>query len=159
MTAYDCTNGLNDGNFQAHDLGQAVLTRVLDFAKATTTGVAATAADTVDVITIPAGFMVEAVATKVITASTTTASVFGVGDTSDSVFYIAASTSATSVAGTIVATGAGASGKFNDITSTTTLANSFLKFYSAADKLRVLMGTTAPLNGKVQFTVIGRKAF
>ena len=154
MTNYDITLGLADQNFQKEIKFPQTLSRVVDFAKFTTTGVTGTAADTADVITLPAGFTVYDVFTTIVTPSTTTSSVFGVGDNSDSAYYIPNTTSATAAAGTVVKS-VGVAGKFKDVTSATTLAGSMSKTYTTAGTLRVLLGATAPLNGKVRIDVEG----
>ena len=154
MTNYDITTGLADQNFQREIKRPQVLSRVVDFAKFTTTGVTGTAADTADVITLPAGFTVIDVFTTIVTPSTTSSSVFGVGDSADSAYYIPNTTSATAAAGTVVKT-VGVLGKFKDVTTATTLAASMTKTYTTAGTLRVLLGSTAPLNGKVRIDVNG----
>lgn len=154
MSNYDITAGTSDLNFQKHDLGFTVLSRMVDFSKFTGSA-AGSATDTADIINLPAGFVVEAVGYKIITASGTASSVFGVGLSGDSVYFLPNTTSATATAGTIGITGAGAASKFNDITSVTTYANSSYKVISTADTLRVVLGATAPATGKVQFFVKG----
>ena len=154
MTNYDISLGLADQNFQREIKVAQTLSRVVDFSKFTTTGVAGAAADTADILTLPVGFTVEDVFATVLVASTTSSSVFGVGDSSDSAYYIPNTTSATAAAGT-VAKSAGVSGKFKDTTSVTTLAGSMSKTYTTAGTLRVLLGSTAPLNGKVRIDVRG----
>jgi hypothetical protein len=154
MTNYDMTLGLADQNFQREIKVPPTLSRVVDFSKFTTTGVAGAAADTNDVLTIPAGFTVEDVFVTVLVPSTTSSSVFGVGDNSDSGFYIPNTTSATAAAGTVVKS-SGVAGKFKDTTSAATLAASMSKTYTPAGTIRVLLGSTAPLNGKVRIDVRG----
>lgn len=154
MSNYDLTAGTVTKLYQAHDQGWGTLTNQVDFSKFTGTA-AGVAADTADVITIPAGFVVEDVYAIIVTASSTGSSVFGAGDQASSTFYLPNTTSATATAGTVVKTGAGAASAFKDITSVTTLANSMVKFYSAANTLRVVLGATAPLNGVVKFIVRG----
>ncbi len=154
MTNYDITAGLADSNFQREIKRSQSLSRVVDFAKFTTGGVTGSAADTADVLTIPAGFTLLDVYATIITPSTTASSVFGVGDNADSAYYIPNTTSATAVAGTVAKT-VGVLGKFKDVTTATTLAASMTKTYTTAGTLRVLLGSTAPLNGKVRIDVNG----
>ncbi len=155
MTNYDITLGLGDFNFQRAETQHQTLSRIVDFSKFTTAGAAGSAADTADVITIPANFVVEDVYVTIKTASTTTSSTFGVGDAADSVYYLPNTTDATATAGTVDHTVAGASGKFKDVTSATTLANSMEKVYTTASTLRVVLGSTAPQNGKIKIDVRG----
>ncbi len=154
MTNYDITLGLLDKNFQRERKEAPTLSRIVDFSMFTTTGVAGAAADTADVITIPVGFTVEDVITTIVIPSTTASSVFGVGDNADSAWYIPNTTSATAAAGTVAKT-VGVSGKFKDPTSATTLAGSMSKTYTTAGTIRVLLGATAPLNGKIKIDVRG----
>lgn len=154
MANYDTKSGASDLNFQKHTPGGHTISRLVDFAKFTGTAAGA-AGDTADVITLPAGFVVEDVYYKVIAASTTASSTFGAGTAADNVYFFASTQDATATAGTIVKTGAGASGDFHDIATVTTLANSLTSVVSTATTLRVLLGSTAPLNGKVQFVVRG----
>lgn len=154
MTNYVVTNGLNDGNFISEERDKTCLARTLNFAKFKDTSVAGASADTADVIVIPAGFVVEDVYYKIITASTTAASTFGLGDSSDSVLFLPNTTSATATAGTIGKTTA-YSGKFHDLTSVTTALQTLTKVYSTADALRVVLGNTAPLDGSVRFYIRG----
>jgi hypothetical protein len=154
MANYDMTLGLVDQNFQKEMKVPQTLSRVVDFSKFTTTGVAGAAADTADVLTLPSGFTVEDVFVTILVPSSTSSSVFGIGDNSDSGFYLPNTTSATAAAGT-VAKSAGIAGKFKDPTSTATLAAAMSKTYIPAGTLRVLLGSTAPLNGKVRIDVRG----
>lgn len=155
MTNYVTTNGLNDGNFQSERQFAQSISRTIDFSKFTTTGVAGVAADTADVLTIPAGFVVESVFTQIIATSTTASSTFGVGDSSSSVGYLPNTTSATAAAGTMTS----ASGAYLFTTFATTPAVTAVtaagKAYATADTIRVVLGTTAPLNGKVKIVVRG----
>jgi len=163
MSTSDLSTGIYDGGFQKHSLEYQVLSKVVDFAKfvgttdsnGTNTAAAGVAGNTADVITIPAGFVVEDVLTKVVTAGTA-ASTVAVGDTADAVYYLASVNSAATAA-TIVKTGdtAGAGGKFKDVTSVTTFGQNMSKVYSTASKLVVTLGSTAPTTGKMQFTVRG----
>lgn len=154
MANYDITAGTSDLNFQKHSVDFQVLSRLVDFSKFTGTAAGA-AADTADVLNLPNGFVVTDIGYQIVTASSTATSTFGVGLTADSQFFFANTAAATAAAGTMVLAGAGAAGKFNDIFSVTTLANSKTKLISPADKIRVVLGTTAPLNGKVQIVVHG----
>lgn len=152
-STYDLSAG-SDGLFQKQSPDGCLLSKVVDFAKFTGSA-AGSATNTADVITIPAGFIVEDVYYKILTASSTASSVFGVGDSGDSVYYMANTMDATATAGTIVKTGAGAASDFHDIATVTALANSLTKDYETASKLVVVLGATAPLNGKVLFIVRG----
>jgi hypothetical protein len=154
MTNYDMTLGLVDKNFQREIKVPQTLSRIVDFSQFTTAGVAGVAADTADVLTIPLGFTVEDVFVTVVLASTTSSSVFGIGDNSDSGYYLPNTTSATAAAGTL-AKSVGVASKFKDPTSATTLAGSMSKTYTTAGTLRVLLGATAPLNGKIRVDVRG----
>jgi hypothetical protein len=154
MSNYDLTTGTSDKLYQKHDQSHAQLVKTLDFSLFTGSAAGA-AADTADIITIPAGFVVEDVFTVSDTASTTSSSVFGVGDDADSAYYLPNTTSATATAGTVVKTGTGASGKFKDGTSVASYSAATCKYYTTASTLRVLLGATAPLNGKVKFIVRG----
>ena len=154
MTAYDITAGTSDLNFQSHTLEWSLISRLIDFSKFTGTA-SGVASDTSKIITIPAGYSVESITTKIVTASTTTSSTFGLGDSSGAVYYLPSTTSATATAGTVVKTGAGATSAFNDVTSVTTYANSSVKNYTAADAIVVTLGTTPPTNGKVRVEVRG----
>lgn len=154
MTNYVITSGTADKLYQTHDTGWKILEKVVDFSKFTGTA-AGVAADTADVITIPASFMVENVLAVILTPSTTSSSTFGVGDSSSSTGYLPNTTSATAAAGTA----ASASGSYLFTTFATTPAVTALtsagKYYGTADTLRVVLGTTAPLNGIVKFIVRG----
>lgn len=160
MTNYDITAGTSDLNFQTHELDFQLLSRVVDFAKFTGSAAGA-AADTADILTIPAGFTVEEVYYKILVASTTSSSVFGAGDSADSTYYFPNTVSATATAGTIAKTVTTATAsKFKGSSATAaTLVDLSTKLYSTADKLRVVLGATAPLNGKVQFVVRGVQTF
>ena len=157
MANYDLTKGV-DGLYQNHELAQQVFSKTVDFSKFANGVSYGAQTEYADVITIPAGFVVEDVYYKVITASTTSSSTFSVGDSADPVYYFAATTPATDVAGTIGKTTA-YSGKFHDLTSVTTLGQTLTKVYSSADALRVKLGTTAPVNGVVKFYVRGFMLF
>ena len=154
MTNYLLTSGTSDKLYQTHNNNWAILEKQVDFSKFTGTA-AGVAADTADVITIPAGFIVENVIAVIVTASTTSSSTFGVGDSSSSVGYLPNTTSATATAGTA----ASASGPYFYTTFATTPAVTALtaagKYYGTADTLRVVLGTTAPANGIVKFIVRG----
>lgn len=154
MSNYDLTTGTSDKLYQTHNHSWAVLQKSVDFSKFTGTS-AGTAADTADIITIPAGFIVENVIAIIMTPSNTGSSTFGVGDSSSSTGYLPNTTSATATAGTA----ASASGPYLYTTFATTPAVTALtaagKYYGTADKLRVVLGTTAPLNGVVKFIVRG----
>lgn len=154
MANYDITAGTSDLNYQKHSIDYQILSRTVDFAKFTGTAAGA-AADTADVLNLPVGFVITDVGYQIVTASSTASSVFGFGLTGDSQFFYPNTTSATASAGTLAIQGAGAASKFNDITSVTTLANSKFKLISTADKVRVVLGATAPLNGKVQILIRG----
>ncbi len=154
MTNYVITSGTADKLYQTHDPAWVVLEKLVDFSKFTGTAAGA-AADTADVITLPAGFIVENVLAIVVTPSTTSSSTFGVGDSSSSTGYLPNTTSATATAGTA----ASASGSYLYTTFATTPAVTALtaagKYYGTADTLRVVLGTTAPLDGVVKFVVRG----
>lgn len=154
MANFDITTGVTDLNYQKHDISFSVLSRTLDFSKFTGSGTGA-AASTCDIINLPVGFVVEQAAYQIVTASTTTASSFGVGLTGDSVYFWPNTTDATQAAGTLAVRGAGAAGKFNDIASVTALGDSMSKVITTADKVRVVLGNTSPLNGKVQILIKG----
>ena len=154
MSNYDLTAGTSTKLYQSHDLQRGQLVNKVDFSLFTGSAAGA-ATDTADVITIPAGFVVEDVFTVIDTASTTSSSVFGVGDAADSAYYLPNTTAATAAAGTVVKTGTGASGKFKDGTSIASYSAATTKWYTTASTLRVLLGATAPLNGKVKFIVRG----
>lgn len=154
MTAYDTKSGASDLNFQKHTPGGHTISRLLDFAKFTGTAAGA-AGDTADIITLPAGYIVESVWAKIITASSTASSTFGLGDSSNSVGYLANTTDATQTAGTIIpSTGAYLLTSFATTPAVTGVLSQG-KVYSTAGTLRVVLGTTAPLDGKVQFVVRG----
>lgn len=152
-STYDLSAG-SDGLFQKNTLDGGLLSKVVDFAKFTGSAAGA-ATNTADVLTIPAGFIVEDVLVKVLTPSTTGSSVFGVGDSAGSSGYLPNTTSATAAAGTITK----ASGSYLFTTFATTPAVTALtsagKAYETASKLVVLLGATAPLNGKVLVIVRG----
>lgn len=155
---YDLTAGTSDLLFQAHDQSSQVLTKVIDWAKFTGTA-AGTTGQSAAIITIPAGFVVEDVYYKTVVAATT-ASTMHIGDSSDAVYYFAADQGLpAAAAGTVVFAGqvaGGASGKFKDIATVTTLCQKMLKPYTAASQLVVTLGTTtAPIAGKTQFYVRG----
>ena len=154
MAAYDLTTGTVDKNYQVHNNNWSVLEKTLDFSKFTGSAAGA-ATDTAKIITLPVGFIVEDVFTVVLTPSTTSSSTFGVGDSGSSVYYLPNTTSATAAAGTVVKTGTGAASAFKDGTSVTTYSASTCKYYTAADALVVVLGTTAPANGLVKFIVRG----
>lgn len=154
MANYDLTSGTATKNYQTHDLGRGQLSNTVDFALFTGTA-AGSAADTADIITIPAKFVVEDVFTIVGTASGTASSVFGVGDAADSVYFLPNTVAATAAAGTVVKTGTGAGSKFKDGTSVATYSANTVKYYTTASTLRVVLGATAPLNGKVKVIVRG----
>ena len=154
MANYVTTTGLNDSNFQSERLFPQSLSRTIDFAKFTTTSVAGAAADTADVITIPAGFVVEGVFVQIVTASTTGSSVFGVGDSTSSVGFLPNTTAATAAVGTISpSTGALLFAPFATTPAVTALTQG--KAYAAADAVRVVLGATAPVNGKIKIFVRG----
>ena len=155
MTAYDIRTGVTDLNFQAKSFEMQILSRTIDFAKFTGSAAGA-AADTADVIDIPAGFVVESVFVQNVTPSTTTSSVFGVGDTSSSVGYFPNTTSATAAATTIVSgTGAYLLTSFATTPAVNNVVTNIGKAYATADRIRVVLGATAPLNGKVKIWVRG----
>lgn len=154
MSNYVLTAGTSDLNYQKHTYGGETISRLVDFSKFTGTAAGA-ASDTADIITLPAGFIVESVWAKVITASSTASSTFGLGDSSNSVGYLANTTDATQAAGTIIpSTGAYLLASFATTPAVTGVLSQG-KVYSTAGTLRVVLGTTAPLNGKVQFVVRG----
>ena len=160
MTAYDGRLGLEDFNFQQTTLDQCVLSRVVDFAKFTTASAAGSASDSKDIIDIPAGFIVDDVMAVVKTASTTANGAFGLGDGDDAIYYLPTSTAlTTSPALTVFQANAGASGKFKDTTSATSAMLRSTKVYTAAGKLKITLGTTAPQNGKIQVIVRGTQTF
>ena len=155
-STYDISAGTSDLLYQNHSPEYQVLSKVVDWSKFSGTGTGATSA-TADIITIPANFVVEDVLCKVLVAGTAS-STCGVGDSADSVYYLANAVACDAAANVIVNTGqtAGASGKFKDATSATTLGQKMVKSYTAASKLVVVLGaSTAPATGKMQFYVRG----
>lgn len=154
MTNYDITAGTSDLNFQKRSFENQTLSRVLDFSKFTGTA-AGTAADTADVVTIPAGFVVESLFVKVVTASGTASSTFGVGDSASSVGFLANTTDATQAAGTVIpSTGTYLLASFATTPAVTGVLSQG-KVYTTANKVRVVLGSTAPLTGKIQVVVRG----
>lgn len=153
-TNYDLTAGTVTKLYQSHDPAWVTLYNKVDFSKFTGTAAGA-AADTADVLTLPAGFVVENVLAIIDTPSTTSSGTFGVGDSASSVGYLANTTDATAAAGTV----AQAAGAYLYTTFATTPAVTALtaagKSYATANKLRVVLGSTAPLNGIVKFVVRG----
>ena len=158
MTNYDTSAGLaGDNSYPQHNFEGQVLSRTIDWSKAKDGVTYLTAADTLDVLKIPAGFVVEDVYCKIVTAGTASSTV-GCGLSGDNVYFWAAAVGTMdSVAGTIFRTGkaATAAGKFKDIASVTALAGAMVKEVPTADTLRLLIGGTAPIAGKVTFYVRG----
>ena len=155
MANFVTTDGLNDLNFQISRPVAQTRSRIVDFAKFTLTGVAGAAADTADVITLPANFVVMDVKTIIVTASTTASSVFGVGDSASSVGFMPNTTAATSAVGTVVdASGANLFTTFATTPAVTAVISNG-KTYATANAIRVVLGATAPLNGKVKVIVYG----
>lgn len=149
MATYDISSVAAAGNY-TRELRPITYSRVIDFAKVTTSGGTGVAGDIVQFIPVGDGFMVTDVLVKVITASSTGSSTFAVGDTSDDDGYMTATTGvATSSANTILQ----ADGAYFVATGNRT---KFAKWYTAADKIAVKLGATAPLNGKIQVVVIGQ---
>lgn len=153
----DMKSGVLDLNFSNLDIRYSTMTRTVDFAtlKSGTTFLAA--GESADVLTIPAGFVVEEVLYKIVTASTTASSVFGLGTAADQSYFMANTMDATATAGTTVKTVAVATAskfKGSSATPTTLMALSTL-VVTSADSLSVLAGATAPTNGKVKLFVRG----
>lgn len=160
MATFATETGLTDLNFQFERHVPVQITRTVDFSHIATGGaaLAAASADTYNVLTIPAGFVVEDVYLTTVLQGTAL-SVCSVGDTADAAYYFAAGTTApASAAGIIVKTGtvAGAAGKFKDIATVTSLSLTMTKAYAAASFLTVTFaGANAPIVGKLKFSVRG----
>lgn len=158
MTNYDTTAGLPNGYFPQHNFEGQVLSRKIDFSKSKDGLTAWVAADTLDIIKIPAGFVVEDVYCVINTACTAS-STLGCGLSGDSVYFWAAAVGTMdSAANTIFRTGkaATAASKFKDIASVTALAGAMVKEIGASnDTLRILAGSTAPVTGVATFYVRG----
>jgi len=157
MATYDVTSLNGDGSFQFEKHVPVQLSRTVDWSKLNNgSPVGASSSDTYDIITIPAGFVVEDVYITGITTPTAS-SALAVADATTAAFYFAAGT-VIPAAGTTIKTGtvAGAAGKFKDITSVTTFSASMTKVYDAATTLRVVFaGSLGPLVGKTRFCVRG----
>ena len=158
MANYDTTAGLPNGFFPQHDFNSQVLSRKIDWAKAKDGLTTWAAADTLDIIKLPAGFVVEDVYCVVNTAATAGSTV-SCGLSGDNVYFWAAAVGTMdSAANTIFRTGkaATAAGKFKDIATVTSLAGAMVKEVGAtADTIRILAGATAPVTGVATFYVRG----
>lgn len=144
-----------DGLFQSHSLEYQLLSKTVDFSKFTGSA-AGVAGKTADVISIPAGFVVENVFVKVLTAGTASSTV-NVGDSSAASFITGVATDGT--AGTTTA--ASGSYLFGSFATTPAVSGVYNggKLYSAADALRLTLGSTAPVTGSVKVVVKGYQAF
>lgn len=152
---YNLTGG-PDGLFQSHDLSAQILSKTVDFSKYTGTA-AGVATKTADVITIPAGFVVENVFVKVLVAGTASSTIT-VGDSSDADNYVA-SVACDGTAGTVTAAaGSYLYGSFATTPAVSGVYNAG-KLYSTADAIRLTLGATPPTTGKVQVVVKGYQAF
>ena len=153
----DMKSGVLDQSFSNQDVRYSTLTRTVDFAtlKSGTTNLAA--GESADVLIIPAGFVVEEVLYKILTASTTSSSAFGLGTAADQSYFMADTMAATATAGTTVKTVAvTTASKFKGSSATIiTLVDLSTLVVTSADALSVLAGSTAPLNGKVKLFVRG----
>lgn len=150
---YDLTSGA-DGKFQSHDLGFLILSKTLDFAKFTGTAASA-GSKTADIITLPAGFVVENVFAKQITAGT--AQAFTVGDADSATGFIT-TLNASSGTGITAADGAYI---LTDYATTPAVNNVWSggKLYSTANAVRITLGATPVTTGVYQFVVKGYRAF
>ena len=158
MTNYVTTAGLPDGSFQKHNFEGQLLSRTIDWSKCKDGLAAWATGDTLDIITLPAGFVIEDVYC-VINVAGTASSTVSCGLSGDNVYFWAAAVGTMdSAANTIFRTGkaATAAGKFKDIASVTALAGAMVKEVGAtADTIRILAGATAPIAGKATFYVRG----
>lgn len=158
MTNYVTTAGLPNGYFPQHNFEGQVLSRKIDWSKCKDGLSTWVAGDTLDIITIPAGFVVEDVYCVINTAGTAS-STASCGLSGDNVYFWAAAVGTMdSAANTIFRTGkaATAAGKFKDIATVTALAGAMVKEIGAtADTLRILAGATAPVTGVVTYYVRG----
>lgn len=150
---YDLTGGA-DGKFQSHDLGFQILKKTLDFSLFTGTGASA-GSKTADIITIPAGFVVEEVWAKQVTAGTNQA--FTVGDSGSATGFIT-SLNASSGTGITGADGAYLNAAFATTPAVTGVYNGG-KAYATANALRITLGATPVTTGVYQFVVKGYQAF
>ena len=150
---YNLTGGA-DGKFQSHDLGYQILSKTLDFSLFTGTAAGA-GSKTADIITLPAGFVVENVFVSQVTAGT--AQIFKVGDSSSATGYIA-SVNASTGTGITQAAGANLFGSFATTPAVSGVYNGG-KVYSAADAIRVTLDTTPVTTGVYKFVVKGYQAF
>ena len=153
----DMKSGVLDLSFSNQDIRYSTLTRTVDFAtlKSGTTNLAA--GESADVMILPAGYVVEEVLYRILTASTTASSVFGLGTAADQSYFMANTMDATAAVGTTVKTvSVATASKFKGSSATpiTLVALSTL-VVTTADALSVLAGATAPLNGKVKLFVRG----
>lgn len=155
-----------------------IRSKVIDFAygkgDATAAQKYASAGDIIQAVPVYAGEIVEEVYYRIVTASTTSSSVFGLGDGSATEGYHSKDQAATAAAGTIVASNGGTAAAGQGYlahryttapTVTPTMAatgnirTGFGKIYSADDSVDIIIGTTAPQNGVVEVIVVLRELF
>jgi hypothetical protein len=131
MTAYTIQSGTYDGIYQKRALDGTQISRVIDWSKLANGTTAVVATDTVDIIDIPAGFVVTNVQSKVISACTT-ASYYAISP------YLTTQT-ASNAAGTYVAS-----------TASTTPT-----IYQAATAVKITTASPSPHNGQTVVTICG----
>jgi len=131
MTAYTIQSGTYDGIYQKRSLDGTQISRVIDWSKLANGTTATVATDTVDIIDIPAGFVVTNVQSKVISAASV-ASYYSISP------YLTTQT-ASNAAGTYVAS-----------TATTNPT-----IYSAATAVKITIGSASPKDGQTLVTICG----